>query len=163
MSTSICSLPGSVLTHGYQHWCRHGFQALSCTACGCWHMSPELLSVSVDKLSHQNAHGPANTCNLRGADRLAATAVRGVRYSGGCAGCHARSAESSGPVKPEGAYQQRTDSSWQWLWHPAGLTPNLTPWHPTLTAPCRECTTVQSSTPSAGQICPRPGNPFSGW
>ena len=43
-----------------QHWCQHGYQALSCAARGAWHVLPELLSVIVEKLSHQNSDEPAN-------------------------------------------------------------------------------------------------------
>ena len=89
---------------------------------------------------------------LRAADRLAATAVQGVRYSGGRAGCHARSAEGSGPVKPEGvchsAFTIQAVSE-----APLLASPHLTPWHHMLTAACRDVShqspshQPQSSTP----------------
>ena len=71
--------------------------------------------------------------------------MQGARYSGGCAGRHARSAEGSGPVKSEGASCSALTAPGCACSTPPGLTLSLTPWHHTLTAACRECITSQKS------------------
>ena len=64
---------------------------------------------------------PTTIAALRGADRLTAHAVQGVCYSSGRPGRYNRSAEGSGPVKPEGTCHSASTAPGSACSTPAGL------------------------------------------